>query len=91
MARQRSRSAPASGESWSSRAEKKFLPGFKMPKQAAEGSTSYARDELYISEYNRHYTLQYNLQSTPLFRGRVLNYCYVLCTFLYCFNLDQWQ
>ena len=54
------------GESWP-RSREKIPPRLQ---NAKTGSTSYARGELYISEYNRHYTLQYNLQSTPQLRGR---------------------
>ena len=74
------KSRPAlAGESWAPSREK--IP--PRLQNAKTGSTSYARGELYISEYNRHYTLQYNLQSAPKFRGRTELF---LCTFLYCFN-----
>ena len=59
------------GESWAPSREKIPL----QLQNAKTGSTSYARGELYISEYNRHYTLQYNLL---LHSEVVLNCSYAL-------------
>ena len=87
MAQLWARSDPAAAQSRPALAGESWAPSReKIPprlQNAKTGSTSYARGELYISEYNRHYTLQYNLQSTPKFRGRTELF---LCTFLYCFN-----
>ena len=69
MAQLWARSDPAAAQSRPALAGESWAPSReKIPprlQNAKTGSTSYARGELYISEYNRHYTLQYNLQSTP--------------------------
>ena len=65
MAQLWARSDPAAAQSRPALAGESWAPSReKIPprlQNAKTGSTSYARGELYISEYNRHYTLQYNL------------------------------